>query len=260
VQLIEIERARVYRGETLVFADLSLAIPLGRQTAILGPNGAGKSTLLKLLSQELHPVPCEGSRLRVFGEDRWNVWDLRRRLGIVSHDLQLAYADWVTGFEVLLSGYYASIGVYQHQAYGPAHHARAEQVMAQIGMSPLRDRPYAAMSAGEQRRFLLGRALVHDPAALVLDEPTSGLDLRACLDYLRLVRDLMRQGKTILLVTHHIHEIPPEMTHVVLLKAGQVVGEGPKKELLSGPTLSALFDVPIQVVEAKGWYQILPQS
>lgn len=260
MQLIQIEHATVYRGGTLVFADLSLTVPVGRQTVILGPNGAGKSTLLKLLAREIHPVPRAGSHLRVLGEDHWNVWDLRQRLGIVSHDLQLSYPDRATGLEVVLSGYYASSGVHQHQVYSPAQYARAGQVMAQIGLAALRDRLYAAMSTGEQRRLLLGRALVHDPATLVLDEPTSGLDPRACLYYLRLIRDLMRQGKTLLLVTHHIHEIPPEMAHVVLLKSGQVVKEGSKKELLSGPTLSALFDAPIQVLEANGWYQILPQS
>jgi len=219
LNLIDIKQATVYRGDTCVFADLSLTIPVGRQTAILGPNGAGKSTLLKLLSGEVWPAYREGSHLRLFGLDRWNVWDLRKRLGLVSHDLQQTYVEQASGKEVILSGYYASIGTYAHQAFTAEQEARAEQVMEQVGVTGLKERLYAEMSTGEQRRFLLGRALVHDPATLVLDEPTSGLDLRACLDYLHLIRRLMQQGKTVLLVTHHIHEIPPEISQVEIGRA-----------------------------------------
>lgn len=260
LHLLDINQATVYRGDTCVFADLSLTVPVGRQTAILGPNGAGKSTLLKLLSGEISPASRDGSHLRLFGLDRWNVWDLRKRLGLVSQDLQQTYVEQASGKEVLLSGYYASIGIYRHQVFSPEQHARAEAVMEQVGVAGLRDRPYAELSTGEQRRVLLGRALVHDPATLVLDEPTSGLDLRACLDYLRLIRRLMQEGTTVLLVTHHLHEIPPEISHVVLLKAGRVLGEGPKKELLTSRILSRLFDTPVELVEANGWYQVLPTS
>jgi len=114
------------------------------------------------------------------------------------------------------------------------------------------------MSTGEQRRLLLGRALIHDPEALVLDEPTSGLDLQACFQYLEIVRALMRAGKTIVLVTHHIHEIPPEISRVVLLKNGSVAADGEKARLLTSETLSRLFDTPIQIVQVNGFYQALP--
>lgn len=260
MNLIEIQQVTVYRGETRVFADLTLTIPLGRHTAILGPNGAGKSTMLKLLSREISPVHRDGSHLRLFGEDRWNVWDLRTRLGILSHDLQLSYLGSARGLEAVLSGYYASVGIHPHHTFSPDQYARAGRIMDRLGIGALKDRAFAEMSTGEQRRCLLGRALVHDPATLVLDEPTSGLDLRACTDYLQAIRGLMRQGKTLLLVTHHIHEIPPEVSHVVFLKAGRVLGEGPKKELLTSRTLSTLFETPVELAEAHGWYQVLPAA
>lgn len=129
--------------------------------------------------------------------------------------------------------------------------------MERLGIAALQERRFAEMSAGEQRRFLLGRALVHDPGTLVLDEPTSGLDLRACFQYLDLVRDLIRRGKTILLVTHHLHEIPPEVERIILLKE-----EGDRRrkkgDLLTGERLTALFDTPVQIAQADGWYQVLP--
>jgi iron complex transport system ATP-binding protein len=256
--IIEIKKVTAYRGTTRVFHDLSLDIAHGRHTAILGPNGAGKSTLLKLLSREIYPVNRQDSYIRVFGQERWNVFDLRAHFGIVSHDLQHEYLGYIRGLSVILSGYYSSLDTWEHQQFSAADRARAEQVMEVLGIAALRDRTFAAMSTGEQRRFLLGRALINDPDTLLLDEPTSGLDLKACFQYLDLIRSLMRAGKTIILVTHHIHEIPPEISRVVLLKNGTVFADGDKATILSSDRLSQLFDTPIELVRANGFYQAMP--
>lgn len=255
---IEIERATVYRGDTCVFHDLSLAIDEGTHAAILGPNGAGKSTFLKLLAGEIHPVPHDETHIRLFGEERWNVWDVRKRLGLVSHDLQHQYMEQVTGLKVVLSGYYASIGTYGYQDFTYAQIFRSHAVMEELGIGFLIDRRFADMSTGEQRRCLLGRALVHDPVALVLDEPTSGLDLTATFHYLDLVRGFMKKGKTVLLVTHHIHEIPPEVERVLLLKDGRVLRDGDKTRVLTEANLSLLFGCPVALAQANGWYQAFP--
>ncbi|MER3425043.1 MAG: molybdenum ABC transporter ATP-binding protein [Nitrospiraceae bacterium] len=256
--VIEIKNATVYRGEGQVFAGLSLEIPIGCHTAILGPNGAGKTTLLKLLSREIYPAHREGSYVRLFGQERWNVWELRRCIGTVSHDLQHEYLGHVRGRDVILSGYYSSIDVYALQAFSAEDLERVRQIMNTLGVTTLGDRMFSEMSTGEQRRFLLGRALIHDPNTLVLDEPTSGLDLKACFQYLDIVRGLMRMGKTIILVTHHIHEIPPEISRVVLLKDGRVVGDGQKQEILTSKNLTSLFGTPVDLVHRNGWYQALP--
>jgi iron complex transport system ATP-binding protein len=256
--IVDIKHAAVYRGDIQVFTDLSLEIPLGCHTAILGPNGAGKSTLLKLLSRELHPVHREGSYVRLFGQEQWNVWTLRTRLGIVSHDLQHQYLDHVSGTDIVLSGRYASIGVYKHQHFNEQDRLRASQIIKDLGVMHLKDRTFSEMSTGEQRRFLLGRALIHQPSALLFDEPTSGLDLKACMQYLDIVRSLMHQGKTIVLVTHHIHEIPPEVSRVVLLKQGTIIADGKKPDVLTAANLSMLFETPLEVVQANGFYQVMP--
>ena len=258
--IIDIKHATVYREHTRVFDDLSLEITQGCNTAILGPNGAGKTTLLKLLLREIYPVHRDGSYVRIFGREQWNVWALRRHFGVVSHDLQQVYVGNARGLNVILSGYYSSIDTWAHQQFSTEDITRAHHVMRMLGVAALQDRPFAAMSTGEQRRFLLARALVHDPAALVLDEPTSGLDLKACFQYLAIVRGLMRDGKTLILVTHHIHEIPPEVSRVVLLKDGQVVADGEKSKVLSDDQLSTLFDTPITLVQANGFYQALPAT
>ena len=256
--IVELRNVTAFRGDTKVFERLTLLIGRGEHTAILGPNGAGKSTLLILLGCELHPVPHEGTLLRLFGRERWNVWELRRYLGVVSHELQHRYLEDVTGLEVILSGYHASIGTYDHQQFEIKQRTRAQDIARTLGVMDLIDRPFGTLSTGEQRRFLLGRALVHDPAVLVFDEPTSGLDLPACFAYVEMMRELIRAGKTLLLVTHHIHEIPPEIERVVLLKGGRVVGDGAKARVLTGEALTFLYGMPIELVQINGFYQALP--
>jgi iron complex transport system ATP-binding protein len=256
--IIEIKHVTAYRGHTRVFNDLSLDIPSGCQTVILGPNGAGKSTLLKLLSREIYPVQRQGSYIRIFGQERWNVFDLRAHFGIVCHDLQHEYLGHVRGLNVILAGYYSSIDTWSYQQFTAEDRAHAERVMEMLGVTELKDRTFATMSTGEQRRFLLGRALINDPDTLLLDEPTSGLDLKACFQYLDIVRGLMQAGKTVILVTHHIHEIPPEVSRVVLLKDGGVLADGDKHKILTSAQLSHLFDTPIELVRANGFYQAMP--
>lgn len=256
--ILDIQHATVYRGDTSVFSDFSLSLHEGEHVAILGPNGAGKSTLLKLLAGEVHPFPNDETHIRLFGEEQWNVWDVRKRLGMVSHDLQRQYMDQVIGLKVILSGFYASIGTYRHQDFTYAQIAMADKMLEEMGAGSLRERRFGEMSTGEQRRCLLGRALVHDPTALVLDEPTSGLDLTATFHYLDLVRAHMKRGKTLLLVTHHIHEIPPEVERVVLLKQGKILQDGGKGSVLTEANLSLLFDRSVSLAQANGWYQALP--
>jgi len=258
MELIDINNATVYRGDTRVFHGFSLSLAERENTAIIGPNGAGKTTLLKLLNRELYPVHEPGSHVRILGRERWNVWELRRSLGVVSHDLQTHYLGYVRGIEVVLSGYYASVGVYDYQSFDAGQIENARRVVDRLGVADISDRVFETMSTGQQRRFLLGRALIHQPRHLVLDEPTSGLDLRATFQYLDVIRRLMQEERTILLVTHHIHEIPPEIDRVILMAGGRIVGDGPKADVLTDARLSELFEVPIHVVSANGYYQTLP--
>ncbi len=256
--ILDIQHATVYRGDTCVFSDLSFSLHKGEHAAILGPNGAGKSTLLKLLSGEVHPMPKDETRLVLFGEERWNVWDVRKQIGIVSHDLQRDYLICAEGLNVILSGFYASNDTYVYQSFSKTQLTRAYEVMQELGIMSLSQRRFGHLSTGEQRRFLLGRALVHDPSVLVLDEPTSGLDLKACFQYLDLLRAQIIKGKTVLLVTHHLHEIPPEIDRVIFLKEGKIFADGFKSLLLTSDQVSRLFDSRIFLVQANGWYQALP--
>jgi len=262
IPLIEIHDAEIYREDTRVFEHLSLRIEDGSHTAILGPNGAGKSTLLRLLTRDIYPVHREGSWVRILGEERWDVFELRSQLGIVSYEMQMQYERSIRGRDVVLSGFFSSVGVgfFSHLQPTPEQRARAEQVLRDLGATQLADKPIGAMSSGEQRRCLLGRALVHNPRILVLDEPTTNLDLKAKFEFLAEIRKLVHQDRTLVLVTHHVDEIPPEITRVVLLREGRVIADGPKAEMLTSERLSALFDTPLHLLEHQGFFQAVPNS
>src|SRR6056297_2518070 len=262
-KLLEIKNIDVYRGNIKVFSDFSLQIERGCNTALLGPNGSGKTTFLKLFSRELHPAAgreVDGEKksreswIKSYGRELWNVWELRRRFGIVSHELQERYLAGTIGRGVILSGYHSSVGTSVRQEFSKEQSLQAEKIMERLEVTRLAERPFGTLSTGEQRRFLLGRALIHDPEVLLLDEPTAGLDLKAAAGYFAALHRLMEQGKTVLLVTHHIHEIVPEIGRVVLLKGGEVLADGPKEKILTSAQLSRLFDGPVEVYESRGFY------
>lgn len=259
-KILEIQNATIYRGETLVFSGLNLCIERGCHTAILGPNGAGKTTLMRLLAREVYPVPQPGSAVRIFGFDNWNVWDLRAELGIVSGDLQQEYLPHTPGLRVVLSGLFSSIDLWPGMEPTREQYSQAEQIMEQLGAGELRDRPFGEMSTGQQRRLLLGRALIHRPKALLLDEPTSGLDMQACFQYLTAIRALMRTGTTLILVTQHLDEIPPEIDRIVLLRKGTVLADGPKSKVLTSSRLSELYGTALQVIHAEGYFRAIPRE
>jgi len=256
--LIEITQATVCRGDNRVFDDFSLTLSQHESVVILGPNGAGKTTLLKLLMREIYPLWREHPVIRILGKERNDIWELRRQLGIISADLQEHYSPEVLGRQVVLSGFFSSVGVWGHHRLTDEQHQRVEAVLSQLEVGDLADRAFGELSSGQQRRLLLGRALVNAPAHLILDEPTSGLDLSATFQYLQTMRQLIRSGHTLVLVTHHIHEIPPEVTRVVILNQGKVWADGAKTEMLTESRLSSLYNVDVRLVESAGWYQVMP--
>jgi iron complex transport system ATP-binding protein len=260
--LIDIRNATIYRGSTRVFDGFDLRIDQHEQVAILGPNGAGKTTLLKVINRELYPVLKDDSWVRILGRSTWNVWKLRSHIGVVSHDLQMRYRDTVSGLDVVLSGFLSSVGIHGILAgkISNSQKESAKQVMQELGVDDLADTPLRKMSTGQQRRCLLGRALVHDPDTLILDEPTAGLDISASFDYLSRIRNLVATGKNIVLVTHLLNEIPPDIERIVLLRDGAIVTDGPKDDVLNEENLEKTYGTTIKVARVDGYYLAYPPS
>ncbi len=237
---------------------VTLSIAQGEHVAILGPNGCGKSTLIKLISRDLYPVlKTEPWALRILGRDKWRLFDLRHHLGIVSNDwMQMCTRDY-SGYEIALSGFFGSVGIWPHYAVTAEMERKTREVLELLEISHLAGRNTNAMSSGEARRILIARALVHDPRALVLDEPTTSLDLRATWEVRAVLRKLAGNGISILMVTHHLPDIIPEMRRVVLMREGRVVLDGLKERVLEAGALSGLFGVPVEVLERGGCYHVL---
>ena len=232
-----------------------MRIEQGEHLAIVGPNGSGKSTLIKLLTRECYPLANPGSSLQLLGRSQWNIFELRPHLGIVSNDLMARCTRDITGCELVLSGFFGSVGIW------PNHHVTADMedaaraAMERLDVAHLADRWLDELSSGEARRLLIARALIHNPSTLLLDEPATSLDLVAFRELRNTLRSLAQSGLSLLLVTHHLEEIIPEIERVVLLKGGAVFADGAKADILTTSRLSALFDSPVNVAEHEGIYR-----
>jgi len=258
VPLIHFENVSIQRGARVILHDLNLSIGQGEHVAILGPNGSGKSTLIKVISRELYPLlKAEPWSLRILGRERWHLFELRNHLGIVSNDwIEMCTRDY-SGFEIVLSGFFGSVGIWPNHAVTPEMEQKARQVMDVLEIVHLSERNTDEMSSGEARRILIARALVHDPQALILDEPTNSLDLRATYELREIFRKLAANGISFIMVTHHLPDIIPEIERVVLIRDGRVFCDGPKDQVLGPQALSGLFGVPVEVIERNGYYHVL---
>ena len=254
--LLDMRRVSVMRGGKAVLHALDLRIGVGEHVAILGPNGCGKSTLIKTVTRECYPLMEAGSSMTILGEERWDVFELRAVLGIVSNDLMAACTRGITGRDVVLSGFFSSIGIWPYHQVTPAMREKTERVLARLEALHLGERFVSEMSSGEARRVLIGRALVHDPKALLLDEPSSSLDVFAQHELRHILRELARSGIGLILVTHHLADIIPELERVVLMREGRLLQDGPKAEVLTAANLGGLFGLPVTLARRDGYYYL----
>ncbi len=249
--LIELDRITLARNGRFILRDVTLTVRPGEHWALLGPNGSGKTTLLTIITA--YTWPMEGT-VNVLGHRFGNVdiREVRRRIGMVSSALFERVPPKDTLFDVVLSGRYASLGVWEEPP--ESDRERAREIIGFLDCSAIADRPYSVLSFGERQRALIGRALMPEPRLLILDEPCEGLDMHAReillnrLDTLAAAPD----GPALLMVTHRVEEIPPGITHAMVLKEGRVLAAGEKDAVLTSATLSTAMDIPIEILRRNG--------
>jgi iron complex transport system ATP-binding protein len=256
--LIEFNKITVLKGENQKVLDsISLKIYEGENVVILGPNGAGKSSLIKVITREYYPIPQDkGCSFKIWGQDIWDVSDLRSLLGIVTNDLQYICTRDITGMEMVLSGFFSSIGLFKEHLTLKMKR-KAHEILEFLEIGHLRDRKMDQMSFGEARRFLIGRALVHDPKALILDEPANSLDLHALHKFSNILSKIARSGTSIILVTHNLSDIIPEIKRVILMKDGEIYKDGPKGAILTQENITKLFEASVEIKIKDGYYYAL---
>jgi len=246
--VVRLEGVGVSRSGTDILDDLSLVVDEGQRWVVLGPNGAGKTTLLAIMSTLLFPTRGDVMLLdEIVGAV--DVFELRTRIGFASSATGGQIPGSESALNVVMTAAWAVMGRWNEQ-YDAHDEARARALLDSMGAAHLATRTLGTLSEGERKRVLIARALMSDPELLLLDEPAAGLDLGAREDLVGRLGTLALDpaAPTIVLVTHHVEEIPPGFTHALLLREGQVVAQGPIDDTLTGANLTAAFGVDVDML------------
>ena len=252
-EFLDLRQVNVARGDRVVLQDVNLSIRTGEHVAILGPNGCGKSTLILTMNCQLYPIVKAGMRVSIFGRERWDLTELRQRFGVVGTDLPGARTAVTTGLDAVIAGFFSASTLWPNLYVTEEMRERGIEALERMEALHLAQQLVGQMSAGEKRRILIARALVHRPRQLLLDEPSNALDLAAQRDLRESLRRLAQEGTGLVLVTHHLSDILPEIERVILMRGGRIVADGPRAELLTAPRLSELFNTPIRIGRDEEW-------
>ncbi len=257
-EFLELRHVDVARGERVVLHDLNLTVRTGEHVAILGPNGCGKSTLIMTMTCQVYPMVRPGMAVRIFGRERWDLTELRRHFGVVGAgpmgaELPGERTAVTTGLDAVIAGFFAASTLWPNLHVTDTMRERAREALERMEAWHLAAQRVGEMSAGEKRRILIARALVHRPRQLLLDEPSNALDLAAQRELRNTLRRLAQEGTGLVLVTHHLGDILPEIERVILMRSGRIVADGAREELLTEARLSELFEAPVRIGHDEEW-------
>jgi iron complex transport system ATP-binding protein len=252
--VISFQDVTVTRGRTNLLESVSWQVELDERWVVLGPNGAGKTTLLNLASARMHPTT---GQVHLLGErmGKVDVFELRHRIGLSTALLAERIPGSESVHDVVVTAAWSVVGRFREE-YEVLDDVRARSLLDQLGVAHLAERPYGTLSEGERKRVQIARALMTDPELLLLDEPAAGLDLGGREDLVQRLAELAYDpdAPTLLLVTHHVEEVPPGFTHALLLREGRVVAQGLAPDVLTDENLSTTFGLPLSVERDGGRY------
>jgi iron complex transport system ATP-binding protein len=250
---LDLRRVNVARGDRVVLHDVNLNIRAGEHVAIMGPNGCGKSSLILTMTCQIYPIVQPEMHVRIFGRERWDLTQLRKHFGVVGADLPGERTAVTTGIDAVTAGFFSASTLWPNLHVTEEMRARAAEALERMEATHLSSQLVGTMSAGEKRRIVIARALVHRPRQLLLDEPSNALDLAAQRELRETLRRLAQEGTGLVLVTHHLGDILPEIERIILMRDGRIVGDGPRNELLTEARLSVLFRTPVRIGRDEQW-------
>ena len=253
-EFLNMQHVNVARGDAIVLHDISLRIATGEHVAILGPNGCGKSTLIKTITCECYPIVAPETSICLLGRARWDVSQLRQHLGVVEAQLPGERTGVTRGIDAVVAGFFSASTLWPNLHVTPEMRSRAHSALELMQAAHLAQKLVGQMSAGEQRRIMIARALVHGPGMLLLDEPSNALDLAAQRELREALRLVAQQGTGIVMVTHHLADILPEITRVIMMRSGRIVSDGPRDELITPQKLRDLFGVDVTLTQRNGYW------
>jgi iron complex transport system ATP-binding protein len=253
-EFLNMQHVNVARGDVVVLHDINLRIANGEHVAILGPNGCGKSTLIKTITCECYPIVAPETSIRLLDRDRWDLSQLRQHLGVVEAHLPGERTGVTRGIDAVVAGFFSASTLWPNLHVTPEMRTRAHAALERMQANHLEEKLVGQMSAGEQRRIMIARALVHEPDMLLLDEPSNALDIAAQRELREALRLVAQQGTGIVMVTHHLADILPEITRVIMMRSGRIFADGPKEELITAEKLRELFGVEVTLTRREGYW------
>ncbi|MDR0309916.1 MAG: ATP-binding cassette domain-containing protein [Candidatus Methanoplasma sp.] len=258
MRTLEMRDVSVIRNGKRILDSIDLCVEDGESAAVIGMNGSGKTTLMKLIRGDILPYYNEESPsvMRIFGEDNWNIFDVRSRMGVVSMDLQNQFGSGTLVREVIASGFFGSLDVFRNMKVTEEMLSKVENAALMMGIEDLLNREVEGLSVGELRRAMIARALVTEPRALVMDEPMTGLDIVMASKFRKMFDILIEAGVSLIIVTHDLADIPKSIGRVIMMKGGKIFADGKKEVLFTSETMSGLYDEPINVECVEGIYHM----
>jgi iron complex transport system ATP-binding protein len=255
---LSFRNVNVMRGERVILQDIHLEMRRGERIAILGPNGCGKSTLIKAMTCEIYPLVQPGLHVEIFGRQRWDLTELKRKLGVVTSEAPGKAARHTTAFDAVLTGFFSSATLWPNLVVTEPMRELATAAMKHVGAEAFAQQELGTLSAGQQKRVMIARALVGsgdtpEERMLLMDEPSNALDIAAQAELRNTMRSLVQQGTGLILVTHHIADIIPEIDRVLMMRDGRIVGDGSRDEMITEQRLYDLFGVRVTVKEKDGY-------
>ncbi|WP_369792881.1 ABC transporter ATP-binding protein [Terriglobus sp. TAA 43] len=255
---LSFRNVNVMRGERTILHDIHLDMRRGERIAILGPNGCGKSTLIKAMTSEIYPLVQPGMHMEIFGRQRWDLTELKRKLGVVTSEPPSKSARHTTSFDAVVTGFFSSATLWPNLVVTEEMRERATVAMKHVGADQFARQELGTLSAGQQKRVMIARALVGsgdtpEERMLLMDEPSNALDIAAQAELRNTMRSLVQQGTGLILVTHHIADVIPEIDRVLMMRDGRIVADGSREEMITEDKLYDLFGVRVNITEKDGY-------